>query len=168
MKKHFFPKIIFPAIYLFFISFLVFFLIKSIGVIKEKSIDTNIIFSGIIFLLFIGYFTFHLIYFFSFYFKYALVKENTILIFELKRLTTTKIHFSEIKGYSKSEVFFGLHSSWKNSSIIVYSNSNQTFEFVNCFIFNLNDLEKELKRQKVKYLGKESYKTGWFFRKYDF
>jgi hypothetical protein len=85
----------------------------------------------------------------------------------LNKLKTTKANLDEILGYSKSEVFFGKYS-WKSKSVVIYFKSGKTSEILSSFVSGVEDLEKELKRNKVKYFGFEHYDTGWFFRQYKF
>ena len=170
MKKLFYPKILFPSIKLIFITgFFYFFFLGIVKFIdKPKShIDSGFIISAIVFSFFIGYIIFHLGYFFCFYFKYISLTENEISIFELNKLKTTRYNLDEISGYSKSEVYFGKHT-WKCKSIVFYFKSGKTSEILSSFVSGVDDLEKELKSRKVKYLGFEHYNTGWFFRQYKF
>lgn len=131
------------------------------------NLKTSVLFSAFFFILFIGYFTFHLLYFFCFYFKYVVIEKNTLSIFELKNLKITKVYFDEVLGYSKSEVYFGKYT-WKSKSIIIYYKSGKVSEITSSFVSNVQLLEKELKNRKVKNIGFESYNTGWFYRKYMF
>ena len=128
-------------------------------------LKTSVLFSAFFFILFIGYFTFHLLYFFCFYFKYVVIEKNTLSIFELKNLKITKVNFDDVLGYSKSEVYFGKYT-WKSKSIIIYYKSGKVSEITSSFVSNVQLLEKELKNRKVKNFGFESYYTGWFYRKY--
>uniref|UniRef100_UPI0023F3428F hypothetical protein n=1 Tax=Flavobacterium filum TaxID=370974 RepID=UPI0023F3428F len=137
---------------------------------KEKSnssFDSGFVFSALVFSLLLGYLIFHLGYFFCFYFKYVSLNENEISIFELNKLKTTKVNINHISGYSKSEVYFGKHA-WKSKSIVIYFKSGKTSEILSSFVSRIDDFEKELKRNKVKYFGFENYNTGWFFRQYKF
>ena len=170
MKKTFYPKILLPLIKLIFIIgffyFLFLVIIKFID--KPKSnIDSGFIISAVVFSLFICYIIFHLGYFFCFYFKWVSIFERNISIFELNKLKKTEVDFNEILGYSKSEVYFGKHA-WKSKSIVIYFKSGKTSEILSSFVSGVDELEKELKRKKVKYLGFEHYNTGWFFRQYKF
>lgn len=170
MKKIFYPKILFPTIKLLFIIGLLYFLFFVFYKFNEKSnssFDSGFVLSAIVFSVFLGYFIFHLGYFFCFYFKYVSLTEKEISIFEVNKLKTTKANLDEILGYSKSEVFFGKYS-WKSKSIVIYFKSGKTSEILSSFVSGIEDLEKELKRRKVKYLGFEDYNTGWFFREYKF
>ncbi len=143
------------------------FVFIKIFVSPKSNLKTEIYFPGIFFILFIGYFTFHLLYFFCFYFKYVLLNKKSISIFELKNLKIEEIKFDEIIGFSKSEVYFGRYN-WKSKSIVIYSKTGKATELLNSFISNLDLLETELKNEKIKYLGFENYNTGYFFRKYKF
>ena len=127
----------------------------------------ELLFPAIFFILFIGYFTFHLTYFFCFYFKYIIIDERTFSIYELIKLKNTKVKFNNIRGYSKSEAYFGRYN-WKSDSIVIYFENGEISEIVKVFVYNIDILEKELKYKKVQYLGFEDYNTGWFYRKYKF
>ncbi|MEM0575817.1 hypothetical protein [Flavobacterium polysaccharolyticum] len=170
MKKIFYPRILFPTIkFIFAISSLTM-LVYVILKIFEKSMSslkTSVLFSAFFFIFFIGYFTFHLLYFFCFYFKYVVIKKNTISIFELKNFKITKADFDDVLGYSKSEVYFGKYT-WKSKSIIIYYKSGKVSEITSSFVSNVQLLEKELNTRKVKNMGFEYYNTGWFYRKYMF
>lgn len=166
----FYHRILLPSIKLFFITGFFYFLF--LGIVKfidkpKSNIDSGFIISAIVFSLFIGYIIFHLGYFFCFYFKHVSLTEKEISIFELNKLKTTKANLDEILGYSKSEVFFGKYS-WKSKSVVIYFKSGKTSEILSSFVSGVEDLEKELKRNKVKYFGFEHYDTGWFFRQYKF
>lgn len=145
---------------------LTFTILKLIGSFKTNNFG-ELLFPAIVFILFIGYFTFHLTYFFCFYYKYIIIDEKTFSIFELIKLKTTKVEFNKISGYSKSEAYFGRYN-WKSESIVIYFENGKTSEIVKVFVNNIDILEKELKNKKVKYLGFEDYATGWFYRKYRF
>lgn len=169
MKKTFYPKILFPTVKLIFTVFFLVLFCKSVSILfdKSKRIESGFWFFAIIFLLFLGYFTFHLAYFFCFYFKSVTVEKERLSIFELNKLKSYKVGFEEILGYSKSEVYFGRYT-WKSKSIIVYSKTGNVSEILSSFVFNVEEIEKELKLKKIKYLGFEHYDTGLFFRKYKF
>ncbi len=148
------------------LTMLVYVILKIFGK-SMTNLKTSVLFSAFFFILFIGYFTFHLLYFFCFYFKYVVIEKNTISIFELKNLKITKVNFDEVLGYSKSEVYFGKYT-WKSKSIIIYYKSGKISEITSSFVSNVQLLEKELKNRKVKNLGFEYYNTGWFYRQYKF
>ena len=170
MKKVFYPKILFPIIKLLLIIAFFILLIFTILKLNEKFRTNNygeILFPAIFFILFIGYFTFHLTYFFLFYFKYIIIDEKTFAIFELIKLKKTKVEFTDIRGYSKSEVYFGRYN-WKSKSIVIYYENGEISEIVKVFVKNIDILEDELKNKKVKYLGFEDYSVGLFYRKYRF
>lgn len=95
------------------------------------------------------------------------MEKNYVSIFELKNLKVTKVKFEEILGYSKSEIYFGRYT-WKSKSIIIYYKSGKVSEVTSSFVSNIELLEKELKNNKVKYFGFESYSTGLFYRQYKF
>lgn len=170
MKKIFYPKLIFPIIklvfILFFISMLLFFVTNLIKNITLK-FDFWILSGSLLYLSFIGLVIFHLTYFLSFYFKFLVINDNEISIFELNKLKMTKFMWNEIEGYSKSEVYFGKHM-WKSKSIVIYFKNGRKSEIVSAFVTNLTDIEKELKKNKIKSFGFESYQTGWFYREYKF
>ncbi len=170
MKTTYFPKIFFPTIKLIFaiaILMMLVFIVLKIFVNPETNLKTEIYVSAFFLIMFFGYFSFHLLYFFCFYFKYIIIDNNTLSIFELKKLKVNNVKFDEVIGYSKSEVYFGRYS-WKSKSIIIYLKSGKVSEFVNSYVSNLDLLEIELKNKKVKYLGFEGYNTGWFYRQYKF
>lgn len=169
MKKTFYPKILFPTVKLIFtVFFLSLFCLSILLLFNEsKRTESGFWFSVIIFILFSGYVTFHLAYFFCFYFKKVTIEKDTLSIFELNKFKSTKVSFDEILGYSKSEVFFGKYT-WKSKSIIVYSKVGNVSEILSSFVSNIDDIEKELKIKKIKYLGFEHYDTGLFYRKYKF
>lgn len=96
-----------------------------------------------------------------------MIDDEKLSIFELNKFKLKRVSFDEISGYSKSEVYFGRYS-WKSKSIVIYFKNGETSEFVKVFISNLDLIEEELKRKKVKYLGFEYYQTGWFYRQYKF
>lgn len=170
MKKKFYPKLIFPLlnvlVILFFVSMISFFVKNLIENISLK-LDFWTLLGSLFFLSFVGLVIFHLTYFLSFYFKFIVINDNEISIFELNKLKMTKSILNEIEGYSKSEVYFGRHL-WKSKSIVIYFKNGIKSEIVNVFVSNLTDLEKELKKNRIKNFGFESYKTGWFFREYKF
>ncbi len=170
MRKKFFPKILFPAIKFAFIVGIAFLFYKSLEVIYAKvflDFDFGLFLAALFFVLFSGYFVFHLSYFFSFYFKYVVVDDENLSIFELNRFKFKKNTLDKILGYSKSEVYFGRYS-WKSKSIVIYFKNGETAELVKVFLSNFDTLEEELKRKKIKYLGFEDYQTGWFYRQYKF
>lgn len=153
-----------------FIIGLFYFIFFSVIKFQEKSsssIDSGFIISAIVFSLLMVYLIFHLGFFFCFYFKWVFINDNRISIFELNKFKNTTVDFKEISGYSKSEVYFGRYA-WKSKSIVIYFKSGKTSEILGSFVSGVDDLENELKKRKVKYLGFEYYNTGWFFRQYKF
>ncbi|MGV8992981.1 MAG: hypothetical protein ACOH1O_02680 [Flavobacterium sp.] len=169
-KKVFYPKIVFPTINLLFsiatFTMLIFTILNLAELFNESNSGESL-FSAVIFILIIGYFTFHLAYFFCYYFKYIVLDGKIFSIFELIKLKITKVEFDKIRGYSKSEVNFGRYN-WKSRSIVIYYKNGKTSEIVKVFVHNIDIIEKELKNKKVKYLGFEDYSTGWFYREYRF
>lgn len=129
--------------------------------------DFLILIGSLVFLSFIGLMIFHLTYFLSFYFKFLEIDDKRISIFELIKMKKSNFSFNDIKGYSKSEFYFG-RQMWKSTSIVIYFNNGIQSEIVSVFVSNLTELEKILKSKKIKYLGFESYQTGWFYREYKF
>jgi hypothetical protein len=170
LKKVFYPRIFFPIIKLiFFVGFLVL-LFHCIIILYENfiaNINFDLIVPALIFILFIGFFTFQFGYVFCFYFKRVSLIDNKISIFELNKLKIAKFNVDEILGFSKSEVYFGRYA-WKSKSLVIYFKSGKTSEILSSFVSGVDVLEKELKNRKVKYLGFEDYNTGWFFREYKF
>jgi hypothetical protein len=170
LRKKFYPKILFPGIKVaFIIGFvLLFFQASKVFFIKMSlNFDFGFFLAALFFILFSGYFVFHLSYFFSFYFKYLVIEDKNLTIFELNKFKFKKKTLEEILGYSKSEVYFGKYS-WKSKSIVIYFKNGETAELVKVFLSNFDTLEEELKRKKIKYLGFEDYQTGWFYRQYKF
>lgn len=170
MKKKFYPKILFPTIKSAFIVGFVLLFFQALKVFFTKislNFDFGLFLAALFFVLFSGYFVFHLYYFFSFYFKYLEIEDNYISIFELNKFKLKKITLDEILGYSESEAYFG-KNGWKSKSIVIYFKNGETAELVKVFLSNFDILEEELKRKKIKYLGFEGYQTGWFYRKYKF
>ena len=145
---------------------LLFFVTNLIENITLK-FDFWILLGSLLYLSFIGLVIFHLTYFLSFYFKFLVITDKEISIFELNKLKMTTFMLKDIDGYSKSEVYFGRHM-WKSKSIVIYFKNDIKSEIVSVFVSNLTDLEKELKKNKIKNFGFESYQTGWFYRKYKF
>ncbi len=137
--------------------------------IYKFSVDFEIelLIQFILFFSFIGFFSFHLIYNFLFYLKIIRFERNFITFFEFHTLKTTKIEYNDIKGFSKSEVYFGRYL-WKSKSIIIYTKTNKTFEILNNYNSSYVKFELELKKRKIKCYGFEEYKTGWYFREYKF
>ena len=133
----------------------------------NSKFDFGLLIGALLYMSFIFLIIFHLTYFFTFYFKSLSIKDKNLSIFELNKFKVTKLKPNEIKGYSKSEVYFGKYM-WKSKSIIIYSKNGIKYEFVSVFITKLNELENEMKRNRIKYLGFEDYQTGWFYRKYKF
>lgn len=129
--------------------------------------DFLILIGSLVLLSFIGLMIFQLTYFLSFYFKFLEIDDKRISIFELIKMKKSNFSFNDIKGYSKSEFYFG-RQMWKSTSIVIYFNNGIQSEIVSVFVSNLTELEKILKSKKIKYLGFESYQTGWFYREYKF
>jgi hypothetical protein len=170
MKKKYYPKILFPSLKLAFILWVFLFFMFIIFKLFENTTSkpqVEIILSGSFIVFLFGYLTFHLTFFFCFYFKYIITENNTISIFELKKLKSKKTSFDEILGFSISEAYFGKFT-WKTKSIVIYYKSGEISEILNNFVMNLDEFEKELKSRKIKYLGFEHYNTGWFYRKYKY
>lgn len=170
MKKIFYPKFIFPFSKLVFIIFFILmmaFFIKNLYTKLFISFDFWLLFGAILYLSFIGFVLFHMTFFLCFYYKFIIIQNDIVSIFELKKLKISNVTINEIYGFSKSEVYFG-KQAWKSKSIVIYYKNGNKSEIVKSFVFNIDKLEVELKQRKVKYLGFENYQTGWFFRKYKF
>ncbi|MBS4039489.1 MAG: hypothetical protein KGZ81_02700 [Flavobacteriales bacterium] len=170
MKKIFYPKLLFPVIKLLFILFFLSMLLFSVKNLIENislKFDFWILMGSFLLLSFIGLVIFHLTYFLSFYFKFLEINETGIFIFELIKMKKSYFSFNDIKGYSKSEVYFG-RNMWKSKSIVIYFNNGIQSEIVSVFVTNLTELEKILKNKKIKYLGFEGYQTGLFYREYKY
>ena len=151
MKKKFFPKILFPTTKFAFIVGITFLFYKSLEVFYAKvflDFDFGLFLSALFFILFSGYFVFHLLYFFSFYFKYVVIDGENLSIFELNKFKFKKNTLDKILGYSKSEVYFGRYS-WKSKSIVIYFKNGETAELVKVFLSNFDTLEEELKMKKI-------------------
>lgn len=165
MKKRFLPRVFFPTIQ--FLAILFFLFIHLVIIYLSPKDNANDYFGFIFINILWGSFTFNIAYFFCFYFKYVTIEDNTLSIFELKNLKTIRINFEDILGYAKSEIHFG-RPTWKSNTIVIYLKNKKVCEISNAYIRNIDSIEKELQLKKVKYLGFESYYTGWFFRKYLF
>lgn len=125
------------------------------------------LFGLLLFILILGYAIAQLAFFLFFYFKSVVIDTNSIAIFELRNLKTTRAAFEDISGYSKSEVYFGKYG-WKTQSVVIYYQSGKVAELLNDFVSDLDLLEKELQNKGVNYLGFEPYTTGLFVRDYQF
>uniref|UniRef100_UPI0040496B0D hypothetical protein n=1 Tax=Flavobacterium sp. TaxID=239 RepID=UPI0040496B0D len=160
------PKLFFPLLQLIYGLGLL--TVVIFGIYKfTNDFKIDLLIQGILFLSFMGLFSFNLIYSFLYYIKVIRFEENFITIFELHKLKKTKINYSEIQGFSTSEVYFGrifgqvirlLFIQKQKKTIEILSNYNSSFE----------KLEQELKKRELKYYGFEEYNTGWYFRKYKF
>ena len=82
------------------------------------------------------------------------------------------VDISKIKGYSKSEIKFGLgnwgQSLFKSKSIVVYTSEFGPHELIRYNYWDFDKLEKKLQEIGIVFLGFEEYRTGLFFRKYSF
>lgn len=75
------------------------------------------------------------------------------------------IKFEDIQGFSDSEIEFGRFPT-KVSSVILYTDDNQSFELIKYNYLNFRMIREKL--ECFSYLGFEPYQTGWAFRKYKF
>ena len=104
------------------------------------------------------------------HFTLAKINSSEIIIFQLLKLKIKKLKFSEIYGYSKSEVSYGrVPLNYCSKSLIIYSAENNQFEIIKIFNLNFENFETALKKTKITYLGKEQYEIERIYkRKYKY
>jgi hypothetical protein len=166
LKIRYLTKLFFPLLQL--ISGLGLLTVFIYGIYKfTVDFKIELLIQGIVFLSFIGFFSFHLIYNFLYYIKIIRFEGNFITVFELYKLKNTKINYNEIQGFSTSEVYFGKYL-WKCNSIVIYTKTKKTIEILSNYNSSYKKFEQKLKKRKIKYYGFEEYNTGWYFREYKF
>ena len=104
------------------------------------------------------------------HFTFAKINSSDIIIFQLLKFKIVKLKFTEIYGYSKSEISYGrVPLNYYSKSLIIYSAENNQFEIIKIFNLNLENFEEALKKTEIIYLGKEQYKFEKIYkRKYKY
>lgn len=127
--------------------------------------------TGMIFLLiFVSLIFLYFYYQISNHFTFAKINSSGIVIFQLLKVKIMKFNFEEINGYSKSEISYGrVPLNYTSKSIIIYTKRNNQFELIKIFNLNFENFAKEIKKQEIKYFGKEQHQTEKIYkRKYKY
>jgi hypothetical protein len=103
-------------------------------------------------------------------FTFAKIGSGEIIIFLLLKVKIRKLKFTEIYGYSKSEISYGrVPLNYCSKSLIIYTAENNQFEIIKIFNLNFDNFEKALKKTEITYLGKEQYEFEKIYkRKYKY
>lgn len=103
-------------------------------------------------------------------FTFVTINSSEIMIFQLLKLKIVKLTFSEIYGYSKSEISYGkVPLNYCSKSLILYSAANTQFEIIKIFNLNFENFERAIKKTEITYLGKEQYEFEKIYkRKYKY
>jgi hypothetical protein len=116
--------------------------------------------------------TFIFVYFYyqlSNHFTFARLNTDDILFYQVMKFKFVNIRLKDIKGYSNSEISYGrIPFNYTTKSIVIYIKDGNKFELIKLFNYNFDNFKKELKDNKIKYLGKEQYQSGIFKRKYKY
>lgn len=107
-------------------------------------------------LLFVGLVFTYFYYQLANQFTFVKIKTNEIIIFQLLKFKIVRLHFTEIFGYSKSEMSYGqVPLNYTSKSLIIYSKDIGQFEIIKNFNLNFDNFEIALRQSGIKYLGKE-------------
>jgi hypothetical protein len=116
--------------------------------------------------------TFIFVYFYnqlSNHFTFARLNTDDISFYQIMKFKILNISLKEIKGYSNSEISYGrIPINYTTKSIVIYTKDGNQFELIKLFNYNFDNFTKELKDNKIKYLGKEHYQSGIYKRKYKY
>jgi hypothetical protein len=116
--------------------------------------------------------TFIFVYFYyqlSNHFTFARLNTNDISFYQVMKFKFVNIRLKDIKGYSNSEISYGrIPLNYTTKSIVIYIKDGDQFELIKLFNYNFDNFTKELKDNKIKYLGKEQYQSGIYKRKYKY
>lgn len=100
------------------------------------------------------------------HFTFAKINSSEITLFQLLKLKILKLKFSEIYGYSKSEISYGrVPLNYCSKSLIIYSIKNNPFEIIKLFNVNFENFETALKKTEITYLGKEQYEFEKMYKR---
>ena len=132
-----------------------------------------------LFFVFFVFFIFSVFSVFIFSFVHSILRETYSITIEGESLTlhrpviaTTRfVDLRKIKGFSKSEIKYGSEwgmSLFKSQSIIIYTNEFGPMELISYNYWEFGEIENKFQELGLTYLGQEEYKTGLFFRKYEF
>lgn len=112
----------------------------------------------------------------SYYACYVVFDDEGVRIVRPLRLYKVHYTWSALKGYSQSEYIIGKRggsdsdydSFYSSSSIIIYTLDDKAYEIVKLYNWKFDEVQPELKKSGIKYLGYEAFRRGWLFRQYRF
>lgn len=147
-------------IFLILFSFsIIYFLIRNISLGNIISFPSIFVILLSIFIVFINIFSFRKT---SNSLTYISLSKKGINIFQPLKFKSLFFSWADIKGYSKSDYFYGGKLLLNSKSIIIYTKNNLTFEIIKIYIKNFTDFQTNLSKSKIAYFGTEPYITGNF------
>jgi hypothetical protein len=103
-------------------------------------------------------------------FTFAKIDSDEIIIYQLLKFNIRKLKFTEIYGYSNSEISYGrVPLNFCSKSLVIYATDNNQFEIIKLYNINFDYFKMALKEKEIEYLGKEQYEFEKIYkRKYKF
>jgi hypothetical protein len=75
------------------------------------------------------------------------------------KFKTVDLNWKEIKGYSKSDFYYGYKPSFKTQSLLFYSREKGIFEVIKMYNRDFIDFQTKLRKFDIICFGKEGFRT---------
>lgn len=72
---------------------------------------------------------------------------------------TVFLEWNQIKGYSKSDYYFGEKFLLKSKSIVIYTKSRQIFEIIEIYNLDFTKFQSDIRKFQIVCFGTEKYTT---------
>lgn len=103
--------------------------------------------------------TFFAIYIVSNRMNYAVATVNGLKIIFPMKLKSVFLQWTDIKGYSKSDYFYGGKPAFKSKSIVIYTRSKRIYEIIKLYNFDFQNFQTNLRKFNIICFGHEVFNT---------
>lgn len=135
-------------------GFLIYLMIMTFVVEIEKSNSAYFFFVPI---LLFSYLTIMAIMVVAGRMNYAIANEQGIKIIYPMKFRSFFISWNHIKGYSKSDYFYGGNLNLQSKSLIIYTRSKEIHEIIKLYNFDFQDFQKKIRNFDVICFGHEKF-----------
>lgn len=91
--------------------------------------------------------------------NYAVATENGLRIIFPMKLKSVFLEWKDLKGYSKSDYFYGGRSAFKSQSIVIYTRTNRIYEIIKLYNFDFLNFQTNLRKFNIVCFGHEGFNT---------
>lgn len=91
--------------------------------------------------------------------NYAVANKRGLKIIFPMKFKSVFLEWTEIRGYSKSDYYYGGKPSFKSKSIVIYARSQEIYEIIKLYNFDFQNFQTNLRKFNIICFGHEGFTT---------